>query len=206
MEPNQPIEQKQPKPPIKWKVIAISLIVVSTLLAALSTFLIVDKISNKTNDKNDTSNQDQSNQEDENNDEEDETDNVFIISEWNLKFIIPDSLTDIRYVIDGETAYLVGRPSDGSLQYPSNLNGRIKDETLAVLYRSTSSTQMNLDISIPGKKVGNYYFYTAWSFSGLASGAGVPSIFDVDDTVYSDALNDVFHNMNDMLNSIQAIN
>jgi len=213
MEPNPPATTMPPKTPKIWKTTAIISVAIAVPLIALSTFLIVDKI----NHKNNTTDQDDTSQTNDIGDGEEEEEEIgtFFIPEWNIKFTIPDSLIDIRYVIasneyitnDAGTAYLIGRPSDGSLPYPPNVNSRIKDEPLAAIYRSTSSTQIVFDdFVVQGKPIGDYYFYTAWSFSSLASGAGVPSIFDVNQTTHSDALNDVFHEINDMLNSIQPTN
>lgn len=212
MEPNPPMLIEQPKTSNKWKITAIIFIVLSVLLIGLSTFLLIDKLNNK--DEKEQAETCQENKTDEENEDSEEV-NTFAISEWNIEFTIPDSLTDIRYVIEnapdysGATAYLVARPSDGSLQYPSDISVRIKDEALAILTRSTLSIiDGNVNGSVEGKKVGNYYFYTAWSFSGLASGVGIPSLFDVDidNPANSLALSNVFHELNDMLQTIQVAN
>jgi len=208
-DPSAPITQ--PETPNKWKITAIIFIVLSILLVGLSTFLVVDKLSSK-NDEKDQPDTSQENGNQTNTEENEEISNIFTIPEWNIQFTIPDTITDIRYVIasnehsDGnDNAYLVARPSDNSLQYPSDISARIKDEALAILTRSTSSTQIKLDITVEGKRIGNYYFYTAWSFSGLATGAGVPTLFGETQNQIT-AASTVFHELNDMLRTIRATN
>lgn len=86
-----------------------------------------------------------------------------------------------------------------------NIDSRIINEAQATITRATDSTQQGIgQTAIEGKKIGNFYFYTAWSFSGMSTGAGVEvtTLFGSDQATM-DAATNVFHDMNEMLYSIQ---
>lgn len=141
-----------------------------------------------------------------------ESKNYLMVKEWGLKFEIPEDLTNIKYIIDGDTAYFVAEPADQSFSYVTGINSLIKSDAMAVLYRKTNSSQEGMEKTIEGKKVGSYYYYTAWSFSGTASGVGVQgTIFGADfnrynqeDQKIADKANEVFNSLNKMLNTIEV--
>jgi prepilin-type N-terminal cleavage/methylation domain-containing protein len=103
-----------------------------------------------------------------------------VVKEWGLRFKAPSGLADIKYAIHGDTLAFFAKPSGSSVQYRSDYdkfaNGGFQYAT-GVAYRSSSATNNDRGFTIDGKKVGNYYYYTAWSFSGLASGAACVEIY-----------------------------
>lgn len=110
------------KPPnIKF---IIPIIILGILVVGLGSFIAIDKMSKNNNsaetDQNNTcQNIEKANDKTENFDITENNSSSITIKEWGIEFTIPETLTDIRYVIDENTAYLVGRPSDGSLQFPA---------------------------------------------------------------------------------------
>lgn len=141
-----------------------------------------------------------------------ESKNYLMLKEWGLKFEIPEDLTNIKYTVDGDTAYFVAEPADQSLNYVSSIDSLIKSDAMAVLYRKINSSEEGMTNVIEGKKVGVYYYYTAWSFSGTASGVGVQgSIFGADldrnneeDQKIEDKATEVWQSLNDMLKTIEV--
>ena len=117
-----------------------------------------------------------------------------VVKEWGLRFKIPSGLTDVGYIVAGDTASFYGKPIGSDVQYST------PQRTVADLFRSTDSTKDKLDTTVQGKKVGSYYYYTGWSFSGLATGAGCEGLFtndpQVGDGPSCPAENTVFHLIN----------
>lgn len=104
-----------------------------------------------------------------------------VVKEWGLRFKIPSGLTDVQYVINGDTAAFFAKPTGSSVQYVTNYkkyeDGNFRYAT-GVLYRSTSSTKPFVDdMTREGKKVGDYFYYTNWAFSSLATGAGCQGLY-----------------------------
>jgi hypothetical protein len=104
-----------------------------------------------------------------------------VLKEWDLRFKTPSGLTDVRYIIHGDTVAFYAKPANSSVQYRSNYN-KYEDGSspyaTGVLYRSTdSSTTVIGNETRQGKKLGNYYYYTAWSFSSLATGAACVGLY-----------------------------
>lgn len=102
-----------------------------------------------------------------------------VVSEWGLRFKTPNGLADVRYKIQGDTLAFFAKPAGSSVQYRADYDkyedGHFPYAT-GLLYRSNNT---NNDRGFPtnGKKVGNYYYYTAWSFSSLATGAACLEIY-----------------------------
>jgi hypothetical protein len=96
-----------------------------------------------------------------------------VIREWGIRFKVSSRLTDVRYAIDGDTVHFIGRPIDYDVSYVQNINNSIGEYSLGDIYRSNQSSRTTLDVVIDGKKLGDYYYYTAWSFNSLATGVGV---------------------------------
>lgn len=128
------------------------------------------------------------------------SDRVFKIKEWEAEFIIPYSLVDVRYVIDESVAYIIARRKNTSVYYAGETTKDfIKNNALATLVRSTDKTKARLgNSSVAGKKVGEYYYYTNWSFSSLASGAGINEVFG-SGPVEINTSSEVFSLLNDEL-------
>ncbi len=103
-----------------------------------------------------------------------------VVKEWGLRFKTPSGLTDVRYAINDDTVAFFAKPSGSSVQYRSDfdkfLDGHFPYAT-GLLYRSKDVTNNDRGFATDGKKVGDYYYYTAWSFSSLATGAACVEIY-----------------------------
>lgn len=111
-----------------------------------------------------------------------------VVKEWDLTFKIPSGLSDVQYQVtknpapngDGRLA-IYAKPTGSTMQYRSdymalNPNG-YPLYPIGVLYRSQHPTQYKMSVAIDGKKLGNYYYYTEWAFSGLATGASCTNLY-----------------------------
>ncbi|MDR0957173.1 MAG: hypothetical protein LBM09_01185 [Candidatus Nomurabacteria bacterium] len=158
-----------------WKTMGIILIIVLVIAGSGVGFLIKQNgdINKELSDSKDKVNslQDQINEaENDSNESTAETnrdERYLVMEEWGLKFKIPTGIEDVKYVIDGDMAYFVARPFD--TVYVSDLD--IEDHAIGTLFRSKDSKIDSIGSGIvEGKKVGDYYYYTAHSFSDTASG------------------------------------
>lgn len=109
-----------------------------------------------------------------------------VVKEWGLRFKTPSGLTNVRYTIHDDTAAFYAKPTGSNVQYISDYD-KYEDGNFSyatgVLYRSTSSTKpFDGDETREGKKVGNYYYYTNWAFSSLATGAGCVGLYGDSDS------------------------
>ena len=87
----------------------------------------------------------------------------------------------IKYGIHYYTIYFFAKPTGSNVQYVPDYE-KYADKNFryatGVLYRSTSGTkQFAGDTTREGKKVGDYYYYTSWAFSSLATGAGCQGLY-----------------------------
>jgi outer membrane murein-binding lipoprotein Lpp len=107
----------------------------------------------------------------------------FTIKAWNIKFKIPAGLADIQYSIQDDVAYIIAMPSDTSIKYVDGVEKNVKQYALGTIQRSEKSVIEKLPGSnVDGKKMGQYYYYTGWSFSALATGAGITGIYGEGET------------------------
>jgi prepilin-type N-terminal cleavage/methylation domain-containing protein len=110
----------------------------------------------------------------------DPNEGYLVVKEWSLRFKTPSGLTDVKYTIHGDTASFFAKPTGSSVQYRADYDkfedGRSQYAT-GNLYRSTDSTNTDRGSATEGKKVGNYYYYTSWAFSSLASGAACVGLY-----------------------------
>lgn len=101
-----------------------------------------------------------------------------VMKHWELRFKIPQGLAGIQYRIQGETAYLYGKPSSPKVEYRNDYDADKQGKySLGYLKRSREASLSNDWGNVTGKKVGDYYYYTGHSFSGLESGVGFNGIF-----------------------------
>lgn len=103
-----------------------------------------------------------------------------VVKEWGLRFKTPSGLTDVTYTLHGNTASFFAKPTGSSVQYRANYD-TFKDGhsqyATGNLYRSTESTNNERGFATEGKKVGDYYYYTSWAFSSLATGAACVGLY-----------------------------
>ncbi len=108
-----------------------------------------------------------------------------VMKEWGLRFKVPSGLTDVKYAIHGDKAAFFAKPSGSSVKYISDYD-KFEDDNFShatgILIRSTSSTTDRVDGPVQGKKIGNYYYYTYWSFSGTATGAACVGLYGESDS------------------------
>jgi Tfp pilus assembly protein PilV len=113
----------------------------------------------------------------------DPNEGYLVVKEWGLRFKTPSGLTDVKYVINGETAAFFAKPTGSSVQYRSDYDKFSNSDfeyATGELYRSKDATNNERGFAIDGKKVGSYYYYTAWSFSSLATGAACVGLYGDD--------------------------
>lgn len=151
----------------------------------------------------------------------DQQSNYVVVEEWRLKFTKPDSLKDIEYIIVGDTAGFYAKPADFDGNYRKNY--KAVDASSRITYaigrltRSTNSTHTDNYVGVvEGRKIGDYYYYTAHSFSGLSTGAGYNGLYFneyCDDGPHEepvcseliDAEHKAFQSVNDMLRTIETL-
>lgn len=155
---------------------------------------------------------------------------VLRVEEWGIEFDVPSGLTQVEYVILDDTVSFFALPSESEVVYRddykevlNNSNGQNATYSLGNLLRSEKPSKyygVFDDIEVQGRRIGDYYYYTAWSFSSLATGVGINEIFidqecqdwhithDAGCTLKIDAASDVFNYINDvdtgLLNSIRV--
>lgn len=136
----------------------------------------------------------------------------FVLREWGLRFKVPSGLTDIRYIIHDDTAAFFAKPSDHAVQYTDDYDkyeDGVFKYSIGVLYRSNDSTKTFAgDMTREGKKVGDYYYYTNWAFSSLATGAGCVGLYsdnEIDCNAESKAFDLVNQGDTALLNTIELV-
>lgn len=114
----------------------------------------------------------------------DANDGYLVVKEWGLRFKVPSGLKDVKYVVKGDTAAFYAKPTESEVQYRSDyalFEGGVPRYASGNLYRSEESTKTPVsDQPVEGKKIGGHYYYTSWSFSGLASGAACVGLYGDD--------------------------
>lgn len=123
----------------------------------------------------------------------DPNEGFIVVKEWGLRFKVSATITDVQYASD----YL--KVEDGRPVY-----------ALGYVYRSTNSAESKMGDQVQGKKIGNKYYYTAWAFSSMATGAGCVRVYDIkDDEAQCLKANQVFKDMNmgdtALINTIEAV-
>jgi hypothetical protein len=139
------------------------------------------------------------------------------VTQWGLRFKIPTGLVDLEYRINDESVAFYAKPASTNVEYRPSYDAvdQSGSATYAsgVLYRSDQSSKDVIGNQVAGKKIGDYYYYTAWSFSGLATGRGYIGLFYDDACLadpalskcqsYLEAEGEVFALMDELLTSIE---
>ena len=136
----------------------------------------------------------------------DPNEGYFVVKEWGLRFKVPPSIFDVRYKIkgdtfNGDTLAFYAKPTGLKYDYVKDYD-QVSDSgffSLAngVIYRSKESTKDKIGIVVEGKKIGDYYYYTAWSFSGLATGAACLPLYEISDQELCEEVHKAFRIVND---------
>lgn len=113
----------------------------------------------------------------------DSNEGYFVVKEWGLRFKVPTGITDVRYKITGETLAFYAKPKGLNAEYVKNYDqvSNLGFPSLAtgVIYRSKESTKDKTGSAVNGKKIGDYYYYSEWSFSSLATGSACLPLYDM---------------------------
>lgn len=113
----------------------------------------------------------------------DPNEGYFLVKEWGLRFKVPSGIFDVKYKINGDTLAFYAKPAGLKYDYVKDYDqiDNTGNFSLAsgVIYRSKDSINNSRGDDVEGKKVGDYYYYTAWSFSGLATGAACSALYDM---------------------------
>ncbi len=166
-----------------FSVVEILIIIVVVGLLGVVGWFVYDRQKDKTSDTSNT--QASTMQKDEASKQEtkkaDPNEGYLVVKEWGVRFKTPSGLSDVRYAIHDDTVAIFAKPTGSNLQYVSDYE-KYEDSNFrhatGVLYRSTSATKPFAgDDTRQGKKVGDYYYYTNWAFSNLATGAGCVGLF-----------------------------
>ena len=135
----------------------------------------------------------------------DPNEGYFVVKEWGLRFKVPPSIFDVRYkmgdTLEGDTLAFYAKPTGLKYDYVKDYD-QVSDSgffSLAngVIYRSKESTKDKIGIVVEGKKIGDYYYYTAWSFSGLATGAACLPLYEISDQELCEEVHKAFRIVND---------
>ena len=106
------------------------------------------------------------------------------IKNWGISFYIPTGLADVQYRIHGDTVYFYGKPSSPKVEYRTGYDSdNVGQYALGKVKRSKEPTQDVIHGKVDGKKIGDYYYYTGHSFSGLESDAGLFGLFYTPDCI-----------------------
>lgn len=102
----------------------------------------------------------------------DPNEGYLVVTQWGLRFKVPNDLTNVKYVIKGDEVNFSAEPVGSDVQL------RRDDYGMSILVRSTDSTKLFMgEKTVQGKKIGNYYYYTYWSFNNLASGRAYLGVY-----------------------------
>ena len=135
----------------------------------------------------------------------DPNEGYFVVKEWGLRFKVPPSIFDVRYkmgdTLEGDTLAFYAKPTGLKYDYVKDYD-QVSDSgffSLAngVIYRSKESTKDKIGIVVEGKKIGDYYYYTAWSFIGLATGAACLPLYEISDQELCEEVHKAFRIVND---------
>jgi hypothetical protein len=127
--------------------------------------------------------------------DDEKKENYLVISEWNIKFTLPDTITDVWYRIEGNTAYFVSKPKGFNVEFVADLDSNFAEYSRIILERSTEPF---IVIGEPyyWKKIDNHYFITT-------AESRITGLFG--DVENADSYeNIVFDGINQMLNTIQS--
>lgn len=136
------------------------------------------------------------------------------IKDWGIRFKIPVGLSSLEYRINGDTAAFFAKPTGSSVSYRSDYEKFTNNNfryAIGVVYRSKEPSMQSVavDEGVAGKKLGDKYYYSAWAFSGLASGAACQGTYG-DDQASCEAEAKVFALINQgdnaLLNTIEQVN
>lgn len=160
-----------------FSVVEILVVVVVVGLLGAAGWLVYDRQKSKNNEQPVTQSSNQQNQET----KPDPNAEYLVVKEWGLRFKVPSNLTDVKYRVFGDTLAFYAKPTGYTVEYRSDYeklgDNNYPQYATGRLYKSTESSKDKIGIQVEGKKIGNYYYYTAHAFSSLASGAAPTGLY-----------------------------
>lgn len=180
---NQHVPQVTKQPDRKKTVLIIILI---ALLASAATSAIMYYSMNKKQvdtPKTDTTTEEQTKDKDKTSTKqppEDPNKGYLVIEEWGVRLKAPAELTDVRYQVKDDYVFFYGKPTGAKVNYRSDYNTAEDGAKYAMDYLRRSdqeSIQHALFHSVSGKKVGDKYYFTGYSFSNLETSRAFLNIF-----------------------------
>ncbi len=104
-----------------------------------------------------------------------------VVKEWGLRFKVPAGLKDVEYFISGDSISFFGKPTKYDVSYALDYRQQgdhdLWNYASGYLQRDTKSKVITTSGERYGKKLGDYYYYTAWAFSSTASGSALHGLF-----------------------------
>jgi hypothetical protein len=130
----------------------------------------------------------------------------FIIKAWGVTFKVPVEITEVKYSLINDTAYIIAKPTNTNVNYADGVEADPQKFALGTITRSAKSVMENESGNkVDGKKIGAYYFYTSWSFSSLKAKSGELKVYG-DGAAALQLEGQVFKYINDeMLPTISAV-
>jgi heme/copper-type cytochrome/quinol oxidase subunit 2 len=127
----------------KKKITIIIAIAIILIIGVISAIVIHRNISNNTND-DPTS---------ENDNTADKHEDYLIITEWNLKFTIPETITDVQYRIVDDKAYFIAKPTGVDVKFVEDIESKFTEYSRVYLLRSEEDIEQ-----FQSKKIDNLYY------------------------------------------------
>lgn len=210
-----------------FSVVEVLIVVVIVGLIGTVGWFVYDRQKSKNNEQPVTQNSQQNQETIKQETKADANEGYLVVKEWGLRFKMPSNITDVQYRVYGDTVAFYAKPTGSAVAYRSDYEAIYSDEATygknnpkyakGTLYRSAESSKDKVGTKIEGKKIGNYYYYTAHAFSSLSTGAGFQGLYfdtdcDKDSTLakcdpYIEAESKVFQALNQgdtaLLNTIE---
>jgi len=96
-----------------------------------------------------------------------------VVSEWEVEFEIPDTITDVHYKIIDDTAYFVAKPKGAKVEFPADLDDKFAEYSMNWIERSPDKFVAHEGYIYWREKLGFYF---------VIGGSGNTGIFGDADT------------------------
>ena len=189
-----------------WKVIGIIFIIITICAVSVGMFFGLKYFDMKTNlDDKDTQISSLTSQITALNSQQNTATNIdtnteqLIITEWGLKATIPAGITEVQYVIEGDTAHFIAKPASDTVMYAPGVTEDILTHSIVSMRRSTSGANE----AVPGEfqsnnvELGGYHYL-------LGAAQGVLGIYNTS-TGESDLEHGVIDQLIPMLKAVELL-